>query len=152
MQLISNESKQIVHDLREALCIATKGHKKLFGWSVVLWIFWGMLRLAAPVAAAIVVTKIQDSFGATTLTGILIFWIIINSSLGNILNFFDFIFWDWMEPLRLFCHNHLFKQNFKNLLNTPPIVLENQQSSKIVSTINLPKSFLPSIRLIRLFL
>ena len=136
MQLISNESKQIILDLREALCIATKGHKKLFGWSVVLWIFWGMLRLAGPVVAAIVITEIQDSFEATTLTGILIFWIIINSSLGNILNFFDFIFWDWMEPLRLFCHNHLFKQNFKNLLNTPPIVLENQQSSKIVSTIN----------------
>ena len=136
MQLISNESKQILHDLKEALRIAAQGHKKLFAWSVVLWIFWGLLRLVTPVVSSIVITNIQNSFNTTTLTGILIFWIIINSSLGNILNFFDFIFWDWMEPLRLFCHNQLFKKNFKNLLNTPPIILENQQSSKIVSTIN----------------
>ena len=93
MQLISSETKQIWQDLKESLYIAAKGHQKLFGWSVVLWIFWGGLRLLTPIVASIVITKIQGSFNTTTLTGILIFWIIVNSSLGNTLNFFDFIFW-----------------------------------------------------------
>lgn len=136
MQLVSDESKQILKDLKEALSIAAKGHKNMFGWSFILWVFWGILRLCVPVVSAIVITQIQGAFDTKTLTGVLIFWIIINSSLGHFNNFLDFVFWDWMEPLRLFCHNHLFKQNLKNLLNTPPIVLENQQSSKVVSTIN----------------
>ncbi len=136
MQLISNESKQVIKDLKEALSIAAQSHKNMFAWSFVLWVFWGILRLCVPVVSAIVVTQIQDSFDTKILTGVLIFWIIINSSLGHLNNFLDFVFWDWMEPLRLFCHSHLFKQSLKNLLDTPPIVLENQQSSKVISTIN----------------
>jgi ABC-type multidrug transport system fused ATPase/permease subunit len=135
MKLISEQTKQVFRDLKSALSIAANSHKQLFGWSVVLWVFWGSLRLVIPVVTSLVVSHIQTSFDTETMTGVLIFWIIINSSLGNINNFFDFIFWDWMEPLRLFCHNHLFKQNFKQLLNTPLIVLENQQSAKVVSTI-----------------
>ena len=136
MQLISNESKQIWHDLKEALRIAAQGHKNMFTWSFVLWVFWGILRLCVPVVSAIVISQIQNSFDTKIMTGVLIFWIIINSSLSHFNNFLDFVFWDWMEPLRLFCHNHLFKQNLKNLLDTPPIVIENQQSSKVISTIN----------------
>lgn len=136
MQLISNESKQIIKDLKEALSIAARGHKQLFGWGTALVAFRGILRLSLPVVTSIVISKIQGSFDAKTLTGVLIFWIIINAFLGHFIDFLEFIFWDWMEPLRLFCHNYLFKQNLKNLLNTPPIVLENQQSSKIISTLN----------------
>ena len=136
MHLISSGTKQVICDLKEALSIAAKGHKKLFGWSAVLWAFRGRTRLSMPIITSIVITQIQGNFNSQTLTGILIFWIIINSFLGYLLDFMDFVFWDWMEPLRLFCHNHLFKRNLKNLLDTPPIVLENQQSSKIVSTID----------------
>ncbi|MBR6231985.1 MAG: ABC transporter ATP-binding protein [Alphaproteobacteria bacterium] len=136
MQLISNESKQIIHDLKEALCIATKGHKKMFGLTVILWVFRGIIKVLCPIVASIVVTKIQGNFDEKTLAGVLIFWLVVNAFLGRFLDFLDYVFWDWMEPLRLFCHNYLFKQNFKNLLNIPPIVLENQQSAKIVSTIN----------------
>ena len=136
MHFISNETKQIYRDLKEALCIAAKGHGKLFGWSIVEWAIRGILKLSKPIVVSIVIAQIQDSFDTKTLTAVLIFWIVIESSLGYFIDFLDFIFWDWMEPLRLFCHNHLFKQNFRILLNTPPIVLENQQSSKVISTIN----------------
>ena len=136
MQLVSDGTKQIIRDLKEALSIAAKGHKKLFGWSAVLWAFRRLTRLSMPIVTSIVITQIQGRFDSQTLTTILIFWIIINSFLGYLLDFMDFVFWDWMEPLRMFCHNHLFKRNLKNLLDTPPIVLENQQSSKIVSTID----------------
>ena len=136
MQLVSDGTKQIIRDLKEALSIAAKGHKKLFGWSAVLWAFRVLTRLSMPIVTSIVITQIQGRFDSQTLTTILIFWIIINSFLGYLLDFMEFVFWDWMEPLRMFCHNHLFKRNLKNLLDTPPIVLENQQSSKIVSTID----------------
>ena len=134
--MIARETKQIFYDLKEALSFAIKGHKKLFAFSVVLYLFWGCVKLLIPVVAALVVSQIQDAFDTAAMTGVMIFWIFVNSSLGNFNVFLEFIFWDGMEPLRLFCHNHLFQQNFKNLLNTPPIVLENQQSSKVVSTIN----------------
>lgn len=136
MQFISAETKQIWHDLKEALCIAANGHRKLFAWSVVLLVFRGALRLLLPVVTAIVIAKIQGRFDAKTLTSVLIVWIVIDAFLGHFVDFLEFIFWDWMEPLRLFCQNHLFTENFKNLLATPPIVLENQQSSKVISTLN----------------
>jgi len=136
MQLISAESKQIILDLKEALSIAVQGHKKLFGWGVALMILRGALRLCIPIVISIVISQIQNSFDTKIMTSVLVFWIILNSFLSHFIDFLEFIFWDWMEPLRLFCHNHLFKCNLNNLLHTPPIVLENQQSAKIISTLN----------------
>ena len=135
MKFISDDTKQIYHDLKEALYIAIQGHRKLFAWSVVLLTFRGAIRLLLPVVSAIAIAQIQDQFNAKMLTSVLIFWIIIQAFLGHFVDFLEFIFWDWMEPLRLFCENHLFTENFRNLLGTPPIVLENQQSSKIISTL-----------------
>ncbi len=136
MQFISAETRQIWHDLKEALCIAANGHRRLFAWSVVLLVFRGALMLLLPVVTAIVIAQIQGQFDAKMLTTVLIFWIVIDAFLWHFVDFLEFIFWDWMEPLRLFCQNHLFTENFKNLLGTPPIVLENQQSSKVISTLN----------------
>ena len=136
MKLVSANTKQICRDLKEALCIAAKGHRQLFAWSVVLWMVRGLLRLCMPVIGAAVIAQIQVNFDTKMMTMTLIVCVIVNASFGYFIDFLDFIFWDWLEPLRLFCHNYLFKQNLKALLNTPPIVLENQQSSKIVSTIN----------------
>lgn len=135
MHFISSEVRQIWVDLKESLRVAINGHRKLFVWSAVLWSLRGISRICIPIVASVVISKIQEGFGSEVLTGILIFWIIVNSALSHLVDFMDFIFWDWLEPLRLFCNNYLFKQNFKALLNTPPIVLENQQSSKVVSTI-----------------
>ena len=109
MKLISDNTKQICRDLKEALCIAAKGHKQLFIWSVVLWTVRGLFRLCMPIIGAAVVAEIQDNFDTKTMTAMLIFCIILNSSFGYFMDFLDFIFWDWLEPLRLFCHNHLFK-------------------------------------------
>ena len=136
MQLISAGTRQICHDLKEALCIAAKSRKRLFAYSLVVWSVWAGLRLCVPIVVAMVISQIQDGFDTKVMTGVLIFWIVVNSSLSYLINLLDFIFWDWLEPLRLFCQNHLFKENFRNLLTTPPIILENQQASKIISTIN----------------
>ena len=78
MPLVSDETKQIYRDLKEALNIAVKSHKGMFAGSILLMGFRFVLKLLVPIVASIVVTKIQGRFDAKTLTGILIFWIIIS--------------------------------------------------------------------------
>ena len=136
MQLISKETKQIFCDLKESVYIVSKGHKKLFVWSVLLWVFRGLLKLSLPVVFALIISQIQANFDTKQMTGILIFWVVTNSFIGLFSEFLGDFLWDWLEPLRLFCHNHLFKSNLKKLLNTPSIVLENKQSSRVISSLN----------------
>ena len=136
MHLISSETKGILHDLKEALCIAANSHKKLLHWGVFLLVTRATLRLLVPIVSSIVISKIQGHLDTKTLTAIIIFWIIIDGFLANFVDFLELFFWDLLEPLRLFCRNHLLEQNLKSLLQTPPIVLENKQSSQIIATLN----------------
>ena len=136
LNFIPRKSRQIISDLKESIRLATIGHKKLFYWSFVLWTIRGIGRLMVPIFAAIVISKIQGSLSQKALTGILVFWIFLSCFWEQSIGFLDQLFWDWVEQLRYFCYTHLFNKSFRQILSIPPVILENKQSSKVISTVD----------------
>ena len=136
LNLFPPKTRQIVQDLKKSIQMATIGHKKLFCWSFLMWTIRGIGRLLVPIIASVIITQIQGRLSQKTLNGILIFWIFFSCFWEQTIGFLDQLFWDWIEQLRHFCYNHLFTKSFREILSIPPVVLENKQSSKIISTID----------------
>ena len=122
--------------IREAFSIIAKGHKKAFQWIFIFWSLLSILRLCIPIVTATVIAKLQDNLNFQTLTGVLIFWLIFNSFFQRLLDYLEWFLRDRIDLFRRFFSNQLFQQTFKNLLDMPPLIVENKQAAKILSNIH----------------
>ena len=129
-------SRVLWQNFRSAFNLLMHEHKRLCVMTMCFWSVRGLLSLLMPILSAIVLGQLQSHINETQLPIVVIVWIVFDCIFRPLYFYSNDLIWIWNDHVELFFKNGLFKKIFDIILRTPPIVLEGQQDTKVVSNIN----------------
>ncbi len=135
MKEVAPSNKVLWQNFWSTLCLMMHSHRKLCVITICLWSLRGALSLLIPISSAIVLEQLQMHMNETQLPLVVIGWIIFQCVFQPTYRYFCDLIWLWYDHVESFFKNGLFKKIFDVILKMPPIVLEGQQATKVVTNI-----------------
>lgn len=145
MHLFPKETRVVLKSLKSVLFETTKQNRRLLFGTILWWSMLGLIGVGIPVVSSILIGTIQADIGQTTLSLIMVCWIVMNASLGPIDTWCWDLAWNITHHLIRFYNDRMSIANLEKLFKRPLLVAEGEQSDKVIATVGTAREHIAEI-------